>query len=327
VFINEWMTRNSVGIRDPADQAQDDWIEIYNAESFPVNLGGFYFTDDAGLSTKYRVPATGRYTIPARSFLLVWADEQTNQNSAARADLHVNFKLSSSPGVIQLFAPDGITLIDSISYGDQTPDISEGRYSDGATNRYFMSLSTPRARNSVPAYNTPPFFPVLPNVVVVAGQTTGNLPIRATDPDGHLLAYAIVDAPTGVEVNPGNGLLRWIVPASQAPGDYLVTVRVTDNGVPARSDTSSFVITVRPPGAVITVTPPPTIYSVASINGQATFTIETTPGRTFRVFYTDDLSSANWTQLDRDFVAANPYASITDGAAAPQRFYRVQQLD
>jgi hypothetical protein len=45
------------------------------------------------------------------------------------------------------------------------------------------------------------------------------------------------------------------------------------------------------------------------------------------VLYTDDLNTSTWTQLGRDFVAANPYASLSDGSAVPQRFYRVQQLD
>jgi hypothetical protein len=183
LFINEWMTRNSLGIRDPADNSQDDWFEIYNAESFPVDLGGFYLTDDEGLDTKYAVPTTGRYTIPARGYLLVWADDQPEQNNGARADLHVNFQLSSSLGVIRLFAPDGVTPVDSIAYGQQTPDLSEGRYADGATNRFFMPWSTPRSRNAIPSYNSPPQFPPLPNVLAVAGQTTGNLIVRATDPD------------------------------------------------------------------------------------------------------------------------------------------------
>jgi hypothetical protein len=34
-----------------------------------------------------------------------------------------------------------------------------------------------------------------------------------------------------------------------------------------------------------------------------------------------------WSQLRRDFVAANPQASITDVITAPQRFYQVLQLD
>ena len=45
------------------------------------------------------------------------------------------------------------------------------------------------------------------------------------------------------------------------------------------------------------------------------------------MFYKDDLAAPDWLQLDRDFVAANPIASITDTLAGSQRFYVVVLLD
>ena len=63
------------------------------------------------------------------------------------------------------------------------------------------------------------------------------------------------------------------------------------------------------------------------MNGQATFTIETIPGRTYRVFYKDDIDAPSWTQLGPDFVAANATASLSDNVVSPRRFYRVQQVN
>jgi len=161
---------------------------------------------------------------------------------------------------------------------------------------------------------------------VLPGTTSGTFSIRASDPDGHSLSYEVVSGPPGAGVNSA-GLFRWLVPANQPPGEYTMIVRATDNGTPPRSATVTFTMVVIGPGVVVPGGPPPVIGSVFSIGGQATFTIETTVGRTYRVQYTDDLNTGVWTQLDRDFVAANPYASLSDGAAAPRRFYRVQQLD
>ncbi len=45
--------------------------------------------------------------------------------------------------------------------------------------------------------------------------------------------------PTGSAINPGTGVFTW---TPLAPGNYPVTVRVTDNGVPALSATTSFTI-------------------------------------------------------------------------------------
>ena|GEM_PF-4093732 len=55
LFINEFMANNDTTIVD-ANGEYDDWIEIYNAGSTPINLGGMYLTDDAGDPTKWMIP-------------------------------------------------------------------------------------------------------------------------------------------------------------------------------------------------------------------------------------------------------------------------------
>jgi hypothetical protein len=326
IFINEWMARNTLGIRDPADNALDDWFEIYNGESFTVNLSGLYLTDDTNQPTKFRVPTNGQYRIGPGRHLLVWADNQTNQNTAARADLHAAFQLGSSSGNIAIFAPDAQTPIDIITYGLQSADISEGRFSDGATNRYFMFRTSPRGTNSyTPTYNSPPAFQPLPTQFVGPGQQI-TITNRAVDPDGNLVLYSFESAvPPGWLINQG-GMFRWNVPTNQPTGIYTIVIRATDNGIPPRSAISVMTVVVRI-GTIPVGTPGPLIYTVASQNGQATFSFEALPGRVYRVYYSDDLKAGIWTPLGRDFVAANDIASLTDYISGPQRFYRVQLVE
>src|SRR6185503_19321647 len=78
--------------------------------------------------------------------LLVWADEETEQNAATTLDLHAAFKLSQGGEAIGLFAPDG-RLVDAVTFGSQTNDVSQGRWPDGAATYYFMPVSTPRGPN------------------------------------------------------------------------------------------------------------------------------------------------------------------------------------
>jgi hypothetical protein len=332
VFINEWMTRNNAGIRDPADNNQDDWFEIFNAESRTVDLAGYYVSDDAGFPNKSLIPANGQYRIPPGGYLLVWADNQTNQNSGARADLHARFQLGSGSGVISLCAPDGSNVVDFVSYGQQSDNVSEGRFADGANARYFMTNSTPRGPNRIYGYNTQPKFPFIAQQFVVPGETR-TLTVRASDPEAltlppeQTLIHSIISAPPGSLINP-SGFYRWVVPAAQPPGDYPVTLYVTDNGIPPRNDTTTFVMTVVTDVPV--VTPPatgPFIYTITTADGQSSLAFDTIPGRTYRVFRNDDLNTTNWIQINRDFVAANITASITDITFAPQRFYLVQQVD
>lgn len=325
LFINEWLARNTVGIRDPADSLLDDWIEIYNGSSQPINLGNYYVTDEADQPDKYRVPNNGQYVVPPRGYFLIWADDTPAQNAANRPDLHARFRLGGNSGYIGLIAPDGQTVIDQITYGSQTNDITQGRFSDGASQIYYTAKPTPRGPNSILGANTPPVFPFVPTQFAVPGQRF-LINIRASDPefpDQQTLTYSIDSGPSAVEVN-SSGFFRWIVATNQTPGDFLVTVRVTDNGVPSRFGTVTFTMSIRASVTTTTLAPAPTLHTIVAPNGQATFTIVTTPGHTYRVLYKDDLgSSAPWLQLDRDFAAANPYASITDFITSSQRFYRV----
>jgi hypothetical protein len=148
VYINEWMAANTSasGIADPADGNYDDWFELYNPGSAPVDLGGYSLTDTLTNRLQYRIPNNGQYVISPGGFLLVWADNETGQNRSNRADLHVNFQLNRSGEAIGLFAPDG-TPVDSVTFGPQTNDVSQGRFPDGVGPVDFMTTPTPRAPN------------------------------------------------------------------------------------------------------------------------------------------------------------------------------------
>src|SRR5262249_42925926 len=61
-----------------------------------------------------------------------------------------NFQLNKAGEAIGLFAADG-TPIDAVTFLAQTNDVSEGRWPDGAVNRYFMPTPTPHAANVIPA--------------------------------------------------------------------------------------------------------------------------------------------------------------------------------
>jgi hypothetical protein len=69
----------------------------------------------------------------------------------------VNFKLAASGDEIGLFALDG-AAIDTVRFGVQTNNISQGRYPDGSATVMFLSTPTPRAANVGPQANTPPQF-------------------------------------------------------------------------------------------------------------------------------------------------------------------------
>jgi len=169
VVFNEWMAKNNgpAGFADPADGNFSDWFELYNPNASPVDLSGFYLTDDLSNPTLCRVPAST--VIPPYGFLLVWADNQTALNgSGSNGDLHVNFNLPQSGGTIGLYGTNG-TLQNTVTFGVQFENVSQGLFPDGNTNAvYFLANWTPRASNQL---GQPP----APNVAGLVLQAGGSI--------------------------------------------------------------------------------------------------------------------------------------------------------
>ena len=145
LYINEFMASNDAALPGPQGD-HPDWIEIYNAGTGDVNLGGYFLFDTYDLTEAIAIPATypDSVTVPAGGFILFYANK--GQESSV---LNLNFKLSGSGEQIGLWASDQ-SVIDSITYGPQTGDVSFGRYMDGTDNWYAMADYTPGSSNTDP---------------------------------------------------------------------------------------------------------------------------------------------------------------------------------
>lgn len=243
VLINEWLADNARVLADPADGDFEDWFELYNAGEEPVDLGGYYVTDHLGQPARFRIPATGQYVLPPRGFLLVWADNEPEQNSPQRPDLHVNFALARAGEAIGLFAPD-LTPVDVVSFGPQETDVSQGRYPDGSATVYTFQRPTPRAPNQLP--NTPPRLQPVGDQTLYLGQT---LQLRLIGHDDDQPAQALTfllgpDAPAGATLHPQTGWLFWT--PTTAPLETWFEVLLTDDGQPPLSSSVRFRVAVRP---------------------------------------------------------------------------------
>jgi len=166
VVINEWMAKNDGpgGFMDPANGKFSDWFELYNPNTSPADISGFYLTDDLTAPTKTQVPSGS--VIPPQGYLVVWADKSTALNgTGTNGDLHVEFKLGAGGTTIALFSTNGL-LQNTVTFGAQSANVSQGLFPDGNTNSlYFFTNWTPRASNRL---GTPPP-PELGGVVVQPG--------------------------------------------------------------------------------------------------------------------------------------------------------------
>jgi hypothetical protein len=132
--FNEWMARPATG---------DDWFELYNPDPRPVALDGLYLTDDLNDRTRHPLPPLS--FIAPGGFLVFHADG----NPGAGAD-HTNFKLDAAGEALGLFTAAG-EPVDTVTFGPQERDVSEGRLPDGSPNlARFPGGGTPGSSNGPP---------------------------------------------------------------------------------------------------------------------------------------------------------------------------------
>lgn len=122
LVISEFMASNQSGLLDE-DGDDEDWIEIYNPGSSTVNLAGWHLTDDSSDLTKWSFPAV---TLAPAQSLVVFASDKNRKNVGA--ELHTNFKLSTSGEYLGIVRPDGVTVEQDYSptYPIQVTNVSYG---------------------------------------------------------------------------------------------------------------------------------------------------------------------------------------------------------
>ncbi len=142
VVINEFVASNDASAADQ-DGEYDDWIELYNNSDQAVDLSGWYMSDDEGDLTQWTFP--NGTTIPAKGYLIVWADEDLEQTG-----LHADFKLSASGEVLLLVQPDEM-IADRVEFGEQSTDVAYARVPNGTGSFMMQAPTFNKSNESLPA--------------------------------------------------------------------------------------------------------------------------------------------------------------------------------
>ena len=164
LYINELMAKNDGAVTDNAGE-YDDWLEVYNANDFQVDLGGLYLLRRNPDADPWMIPLYDADSTSAGpgGFKLFWADRDPEQGI-----LHAGFNLPASGGSLAIASVMNreYHVIDEISYGSQQPDAAFGRYPDGADMLSILHLSpgsSNRLITSVDVRDETPNFLVYPN--------------------------------------------------------------------------------------------------------------------------------------------------------------------
>ncbi|MGB1004064.1 MAG: lamin tail domain-containing protein [Salibacteraceae bacterium] len=136
LFVNEVMVDNQTVVADPQGDF-DSWIEIYNANSTPMDLTGLLFgTEDPFYFSRCAAPIV----VPAMGFTMLWAD-----GDMADGAEHLPLELLDADFLG--FATKDLTILDTVEWDSSLADVSYGRSVDGAGVWVSFETSTPNASN------------------------------------------------------------------------------------------------------------------------------------------------------------------------------------
>ena len=136
IVANEFLASSETCCGSEMFGSNEDFVELYNYGTLPVNIEGWGFSDSEG-SVVTMAPDT---TIEPGEFLVLWYTGETNGFP------EIDAKLSS--GGEAVYGEDSTgAVVFSVSFDAQDEDISYGRYPDGGDTWQQMN-PTPGASNT-----------------------------------------------------------------------------------------------------------------------------------------------------------------------------------
>lgn len=254
IKINEYSVSNStVGVAGPTfpdNQGNtSDWIELYNAGSGAINVGGWSLTDDPTNTLKYKLPAGT--TISPSSFLRIWCSGKNTPANAA-GHIHTNFMLTQCKGdwIVLL---NGATIIDSLQLRKTQSTHSRGRFPDGASSWKIFTTPTPNLTNSGTAYDSYAPTPLF-NLPAGFYGSPQSISLSAT-PSTSISIYYTID---GSEPTSASTLYNTATPVSIAVTTVLRAISIssnTTNVLPSFMETNTYFIneTINPQYGVVSI--------------------------------------------------------------------------
>jgi hypothetical protein len=290
--FNEWLAQPLTG--------QQEFFELFNTGTQPVELSGLYLSDDLSLAGRMQFQIPPLSFIGPRGFAVFKADGQ----SSAGAD-HVNFKLDLDAESLRLYQTN-LTAIDTMVTGLQPIGAAEGALPDGTGTVVALPCPTPGSSNT----NTDLVITGQPqSQSLVPGDTTW-LKVFASGGGWLIYQWLHQDVPI-----PGatNSTLRLSPVQSTDAGDYQVIV--------ANSCT-----TVTSTVATLSLPLPPQLGGAMKLDGNSfLFYLQGQVGSQYAIEKSTNLF--NWIFLGSVTLTNSPWPVLDPSATqAGSAFYRARQL-
>ncbi len=195
VVINEFSASNLNQYQDNFKK-YEDWIELYNTDSAPVDLAGWHLSDKADNPTKWKIPAGT--IIPGNGHLVFWC---SGRDQIGNGHFHTNFKLTQTKNneTIVLANSAGIP-VDQVDYSLTLLGHSQARNADGTGDWKVCTSPTPIESN----INTPFFdrYTAAPSMSLEAGFYEGAQMVTITSNEPNSTLRYTLDGTEPNETSP-----------------------------------------------------------------------------------------------------------------------------
>ena len=129
ILINEYSAANYDTYTDNYGE-YEDWVELYNPTSSPIDINGWALTDKTSNPSKWLFPSS--FIVPADGLAVVYC---SGRDELIGSNAHTNFKITQTKGneVFMISDASGI-FQDSIKVMPNQKTHTRGRETDGAAN-------------------------------------------------------------------------------------------------------------------------------------------------------------------------------------------------
>ena len=180
IVINEYSAANYDTYSDNYGE-YEDWIELYNTSSTPIDINGWALSDKANNPLKWIVPSS--FIVPAGGTVLIFC---SGKDIITGAFAHSNFKITQTKGNEVLMLTDvGGVLKDSITVLPNQNTHSRGRETNGSAIWSVFINSTPNANNvgAMQEYAATPVFSQF------GGYNNSAVNLTLSSPDPNITIY------------------------------------------------------------------------------------------------------------------------------------------
>lgn len=145
----------------------EDWVEFYNPTNSPINIGGFWLSDNILDPMKYEIPAT--VSVPANGYKIILISGVGNYDPTYLGQTNTSFKVTQSNGEEIVFSDPIGNILESYDFDAISPNQMNQSYGRVPNGTGAMRIQTNPSEGASNSGTTANGYAIRPSMDVQAG--------------------------------------------------------------------------------------------------------------------------------------------------------------